>query len=77
MPIPRAACTVERSTSRMPTKVLARIGGMPRIARAMVRLKSPTPITAAISAIRPSSGIARPALPSPTATSSPLPRWPR
>ena len=30
MPMPRAASTVARSTWRMPTKVLVRIGGMPR-----------------------------------------------
>ena len=77
MPIPRAASTGARSTWRMPTKVLVRIGGMPRTARAIVRLRMPTPITAAIKAISASSGIARPALPRPIATSSPTPLWPK
>ena len=44
---------------------------------ASVTLLRPTPISAATSAITASSGIARPALPRPTASSSPLPRWPR
>ncbi len=77
MPTPRAASTAPRSTWRMPTKVLVRIGGIPRIISAIVTLRTPTPMNAAISAIRASSGIARPALPTATASSSPVPRWPR
>ena len=77
MPIPRAASTGARSTWRMPTKALVRIGGMPSTARAIVRLTVPTPIQAAMKAISASSGIARPALPRPTASSSPTPLWPR
>ena len=77
IPIPRAASTASRSTWRTPTKVLVRIGGIPSTSSAIVRLKTPTPMNAATIAIRPSSGIARPALPIATANSSPEPRWPK
>ncbi len=77
MPMPRAAVTVARSTWRMPTKALVRIGGMPSTASATVNGTRPTPTTAAIRAISASSGIARPALPSATAKVSPTPRCPR
>ena len=76
IPIPRAASTAPRSTWRTPTNVLVRIGGIPRIISAIVTLSTPTPMNAAIAAIRTSSGIARPALPIATASSSPAPRWP-
>ena len=76
IPIPRAASTASRSTWRTPTKVLVRIGGIPSTSRAIVRLNTPTPMNAATIAIRPSSGMARPALPIATANPSPEPRWP-
>ena len=77
IPIPRAASTAPGSTWRTPTNVLVRIGGIPRISRAIVTLRTPTPMNAAMNAIRASSGIARPALPIATASSSPVPRWPK
>ena len=76
IPIPRAASTAPRSTWRTPTNALVRIGGMPRIVTAIVTLRLPVPMKATISAIRASSGIARPALPTATARNSPTPRWP-
>ena len=64
IPIPRAASTASRSTWRMPTNELVRIGGIPSTASARVTLSSPTPMKAATKAISASSGTARPALPS-------------
>ena len=77
IPTPRAASTAPGSTWRIPTNALVRIGGIPNTISATVRLKTPSPTNAAMNAIRASSGIARPALPSATATSSPVPRWPK
>ena len=77
IPTPRAASTAPRSTWRMATKELVRIGGIPSTMSAMVSGNTPSPTKAAMNAISASSGIARPALPRATATSSPVPRWPR
>ena len=73
IPIPRAASTVFRSTWRIPTKVLVRIGGMPSTISARATLLKPNPRNAATIAIRASSGIPRQELPSVMANFSPLP----
>ena len=59
IPIPRAASTASRSTCRMPTKALVRIGGIPSTIRAIATFRKPKPTNATTSAISASSGIAR------------------
>ena len=70
-PVPRRSRLGRPGAS--PTKVLVRIGGIPRISSAIVTLRTPTPMNATMNAISASSGIARPALPIATASSSPGP----
>ena len=77
IPTPRAASTAPGSTWRTATNELVRIGGIPSTTRAIVTLSTPTPTNATMNAIRTSSGIARPALPIATASSSPVPRCPK